>query len=78
MPSGGSSAQTHSQRLAAAAAARSRTAACLAVPAVALILYLAVFGVPGRPSRSAATVSVSQSFDDCTVDRGMERNLARH
>lgn len=69
LPSGGSSAQTHSQRLAAAAAARSRTAACLAFPAVALVLYLAVYGLPGRSSRSAATVSVSKAFVDCTVER---------
>ena len=57
LPSGSSGTQTHSQRLAAAATARSRTAACLAFPAVALVLYLAMFGLPGRPSRSAATVS---------------------
>jgi hypothetical protein len=60
-PPSGASSQAHAQRLAAASAARSRTVACLTFPAAALILYLAVFGVPGRSRPSAASMHVSCS-----------------
>ncbi len=41
---------------AAAAAARSRTAACLTFPAAALVLYLAAFGLPWRSAGAGLTV----------------------